>query len=105
MQRTITLPNDRTVTLGTYVKAWRQLKRLPPQETVHGFSWYLQTAGQILREMRRGVHDRINRHLPHPQGRDSIHDLRRDRCLIEDALNHRSFRRRYPHLNTRHIDT
>jgi hypothetical protein len=116
MPRHITLPNDRNVSLGTYVKAWRTLKTLPPQAPVKGFSFIYDTAGQILREIRHGIHDRINRHLTHPSGRDSIADLQCDRHLIEAALHRRTFRsgtgllrtrhlrRRYPHLNQRTLE-
>lgn len=114
MNRYITLPNGKHVSLGTYVKAWRELKRLHPGTPIKGWGWHLETAGQILQEIHAGVHDRINRHLPHPQSRDNIQEMHADRHLIMSALHRRTFRsgcnllrtryfrKRYPHLNHRH---
>lgn len=112
--KTIRLPNGRAVTLGSYVRFWQQVRRLPDAARVDGFSWIHDTAGECLAEIRRGVHDRINRHLVgRTFGRDSIADLQADRRVIEDALHRRTFssgtnllrtrylRKRYPQLNNR----
>ena len=61
--RLIRLPNGRSVTLGAYVAAWRAVKSLDPSRPCGGFDHFPEPAGDILREMRRGMHDRINRHL------------------------------------------
>lgn len=114
MKHTIRLPNKAAVTVGVYAAAWRTLKQLPPDRLVSGFDDFPMEAGEILGRIRFGVHDRINRHLAHPAGRDGQLDLRVDRDLIEAAIHRRTFRsgtgllrtrylrKRYPHLNSRH---
>lgn len=70
MQRCIQLANGRRVRLSTYVQAWRALRELPAAAPVTGFDHFPTPAGEILAELRKGLHDRINRHLPgHGQGR------------------------------------
>lgn len=58
--RVITLPNGHQCTIGTYLEAWRKLKSLPPQKEVKGWEWFPTSAQSILRDMSRGVEDRIN---------------------------------------------
>lgn len=58
--RAIGLPDGKRVTVGTYLDAWRKLKSLPPMETVKGWNWWSETAGQILHDISYGVQDRIN---------------------------------------------
>jgi hypothetical protein len=62
--RGFVLPNGRAVRPAVYVSAWRTLKGLPPGELVKGFGYDPERADHVLREMRYGLHDRINRHLP-----------------------------------------
>lgn len=57
---TIALPNSRRVTIGEYVRSWRQLKTLPPGKSVAGFNYFPASAHTILRELSFGVQDRIN---------------------------------------------
>lgn len=64
MRRYITLPNGKRCSIPMYVKAWRLLLTLPPQEPISGFSWWTESAADVLREIRAGMHDRINRHDP-----------------------------------------
>lgn len=63
MKRYITLPNGKSVSLSTYVNAWRILKTLDPNTRTPGFSYSFDTASDVLREIRKGMHDRINQHL------------------------------------------
>ena len=56
----ITLPNQRRVTLGEYVKSWRALKALPAHASVKGFDYCEKSAASILREISYGVNDRVN---------------------------------------------
>ncbi len=58
--RVIGLPDGRRVLVSTYVHSWRKLKTLPPQEPVEGWSWFAETASQVLADIWRGVEDRIN---------------------------------------------
>ena len=117
MKRFITLPNGKHVSLGTYTKAWQKLKRLHPDTPIRGWGWHFETAGQIIYQIRQGIHDRINAHYTQQTTRDHIQDMQADRDLIESALQRRTFRsgsnllrtryfrKRYPHLNHRLIET
>lgn len=60
---TIGLPNGRSCRLPTYVAAWKRLRTMKPDASVDGFGHFDQRADEILRELRRGMHDRINRHI------------------------------------------
>jgi len=62
MVRIITLPNGKQVTLGRYVQAWKKLLEIDPDTEIAGWGFEAQPASSILREMRRGLDDRINRH-------------------------------------------
>jgi hypothetical protein len=64
MIRLITLPNGRRVTLGTYVTAWRSILANPDAD-YPGFDHFPECGWHILVAIRDGLHDRINRHLPH----------------------------------------
>jgi len=69
-RRCIVLPNGRRVSLSTYVAAWRTLKAIDPKQQIEGFDWFSMAAGDVLKELRRGLADRINRHDPaYGQGR------------------------------------
>jgi hypothetical protein len=66
----ITLPNGKQCTLPKYVQAWKTLATVPEKELITGFFSFPHTAGAVRRELRRGLHDRINRHLAgYGQGR------------------------------------
>lgn len=58
---TIRIPNGKSIPLGVYVSSWKALKSLAPDTEIAGWSWHPVTAADILRELRRGIHDRINR--------------------------------------------
>ncbi len=60
-QLAVRLPNGRRVELRAYVAAWRRLLSMDAGEMVAGWDYYPCAAGDVLREMRRGLHDRINR--------------------------------------------
>jgi len=82
MKRYISLPNGRACGLPTYVKAWRTLKAARPDEQIKGWDHFATEAAEILRDIRYGVHDRINRHIPdygHGRKWDSNwqHDMQR----------------------------
>jgi hypothetical protein len=63
-RRCIVLPNGNRCGVATYVAAWHTLKTIAPDEHVKGFHWWPEKASRILRELRYGMHDRINRHDP-----------------------------------------
>lgn len=60
----ITLPGGRKVTIGEYVRSWKVLKQMVKdgrgRARVAGWNWWDTEAADILRQIRRGVHDRIN---------------------------------------------
>lgn len=52
---------DRTVPLGAYVAAIKRAKANPEAEFKHGLTtWRPTTGAEIVRQFRRGMHDRIN---------------------------------------------
>jgi len=57
----ITLPNGKKTGLGTYVSAWKAIKKLPPNASVPGFFDFADSAGRVLNAMRSGIDDRINK--------------------------------------------
>jgi hypothetical protein len=65
---TIVLPNGDDVRLRAYVGAWRALLDMPSEiragRTFLGWSHFAEDGEVILREMRRGMDERINRHVP-----------------------------------------
>ena len=64
MKRVVHLPGGRRVSLSTYVQAWKRTLSAPPETTFQSaFNWYPETREEILREFRRGLHDRINRRI------------------------------------------
>jgi len=73
--RFVTLPNQRRCTLGRYVAAWRALRAMNPAAPAAGFDDVPLPALEILRQLRRGMHERINRHLPaYGRGRKWTYD-------------------------------
>ena len=64
MQRVVFLPEGRQITLGGYVRSWK-LALAAPHNAVFkdGFNWYPEDKASVLREFRRGLHDRINRRI------------------------------------------
>lgn len=62
----VRLASGRRVSLAAYADAWKRLRRMDPRQ------WFRETPGSsfggtaadALREMRAGLDDRINRHIP-----------------------------------------
>lgn len=79
--RVVTLPNGRACGLGVYVTAWRSLidiTRLTPKALIKGFDHFPEEASRVLDALRDGLHDRINRHVPHyGKGRKWDHNWQR----------------------------
>ena len=64
MQRVVYLSQGRQVTLGDYVQAWKRAISAPDGTVfTKAFTWYPETKKEVLREFRRGLHDRINRRI------------------------------------------
>jgi hypothetical protein len=62
--RAFILPNGRACGVQKYCDAWRTLKTMLPTDSVKGWDHFPEKVEVILREIRRGIHDRINRHMP-----------------------------------------
>ena len=63
--RAVKLGDGRRISLAAYVAAWKRCLSLPADTPIgRGVSGLGETAGDALRELRYGLHDRINRHLP-----------------------------------------
>jgi len=63
--RYVTLGDGRTIGLGRYVAAWKACLDLPGNTRIgRGVNGWGQTASEALADLRAGMHDRINRHLP-----------------------------------------
>ena len=59
---------DKWVSLGAYVKQIRIAKAHPNAEFKHGLTcWWPCTGAEIMRQFRRGMHDRINAGIPYSQ--------------------------------------
>lgn len=86
--RTVVLPNGREVRLSSYVAAWKLLRAMDPSDLVDGFDAFGPVeAGTILRAIRQGAADRINKHSPaHSKGylwhQDHQSWLQRDARLL-----------------------
>ncbi len=73
MKRVIHLPNGKACSLPTYCAAWRTLKTIAPDAEIKGWEWYPIEARDILRDLRAGMHDRINRRDPrYGRGRQMV---------------------------------
>jgi hypothetical protein len=89
MKRLVTLPNGRACSLRSYCAGWRKLKTLSPDTQIGNWDDFPIEAAGILRDLHRGMHDRINRHIPgYGRGRkwDERYqaDLRRDAQHVDD---------------------
>ena len=94
MKRYIRLPNGKRCPLPVYCAAWVTLKTLDPDAEIGSWEWYPVKAKEILRELRAGLHDRINRRDPrYGRGRKWSDDyqvaLRRDARMVGDYAGHR----------------
>jgi hypothetical protein len=84
----ITLPNGNRTSLGEYVRSWRILKGMHGDKLVGRFSHFPQPARSVLEEISRGMHDRINRHIPgYGVGRKWHDDWQRETANAARALN------------------
>lgn len=93
-QRFVTLGNGQKVTLGQYTSAWKTARAMNPETGVRGTPSDPSgggTAGDFVREMRAGMHDRINKHDPQfGKGRKWDDTWQRDARNLKDTLARRS---------------
>ncbi len=93
--RCVIIPCGRPVSVRQYAAAWRMVRSLPPDTPIRARQWDHcdTTAGRVLRDMRHGLHDRINRHVPRygigrrwePEYAGDVARLARtlrDRCVV-----------------------
>jgi len=62
--RVVRLPNGKRVTLAEYLRSWKALRSMEEGAAVSGFSYRTETASSVRRELRKGIDERINQHLP-----------------------------------------
>lgn len=84
--RVVRLPSGKQVGLDAYVRAWKILRNTPGEVEVTGWNWYPTKAADVLRELRRGMHDRINRHVE-TRGRKHDPDWQRHLRLLAGRIN------------------
>jgi hypothetical protein len=58
----IRLPSGRWVSARAYLHGWKAVKNSDSSRLIAGWCWAPVPAGECLESLRRGVHDRINRH-------------------------------------------
>jgi hypothetical protein len=92
MTRFVDLGNGSQYSLAAYVQSWKQAKSLPldtPVKTVPG-QWWPGTVSDVLRELRSGIDNRINRHdTRYGHGRKWHHDWQRSALQTARAVNSR----------------
>jgi len=85
----IRLPSGRRVTIAEYCRSWRALKAMDPAARVGGWDHFATDAGAILRALREGMHDRINRRLAWSQDTRKWSPIwQRDMARASRDLNH-----------------
>lgn len=83
---TIGLPDGRQILLEEYVRSWRILITVSPTRQVAHWSHFPISAGEILTQIRAGIHERINRHIAgHGTG-----------AQVVQGMADRNFPRRHP---------
>ena len=62
---TIYLPAvNKRVSIGQYVQAVKKAKENPDAEFRHTLeTWWPGTGREVVQQFRKGIHDRINKHL------------------------------------------
>ena len=63
--RTITIPNGKRVSLGAYVKMWKLLKTMNPEEYVTGWQWFSVKVRDVLNDMSDAAEERLNAGIPY----------------------------------------
>lgn len=85
----IILGGGRRISLPRYIAAWKACRSLAPDIYIGpGVDGWGQTAAEALRDLRRGLDDRINRHDPaYGVGRKWSPDWQRHMMQAAIALN------------------
>lgn len=74
----IRIPSGRSVPVGQYATAWKKLLTIEPTARVPKWDHFDTDAGEVLREMRAGMMDRINKKDPrYPKGKKAGADYER----------------------------
>jgi len=86
--RVIILPSGRQVRLGEYVRSWQALLAMSPETRVDRWNDWSASARDILRDLRDGIHDRINRHIEwYGRGRRWAPNWQRQTRHLANAIN------------------
>ena len=88
MKRVIVLPNGKAVSLACYTARWKAVKAAPADAEIRGWDHFPTPAADVLRELRFGMHDRVNRRDPaYGVGRKWDADWQRETAHAARALN------------------
>lgn len=87
--RYTTLGCGRKIELGKYVAAWKACREMTPETWIGpGVNGWGQNAGEALADLRCGLDDRINRHIPgYGIGRKWHHDWQRATIQAAHQIN------------------
>lgn len=106
------LPNGRACDMAVYANAWRMLRTIPGDSMIRGWGDFPERAEDVLRDMRRGLADRISHVIPgYGKGRKwgyewqtgMARDCRKVREITGSRVRHYKFetceaRERFGHL-------
>lgn len=90
VRHAVRLGTGRLIPLGVYVAGWKRCLELPPETPLRRgvTGWWPTTVGETLADLRAGMDDRINRHLPwFGAGRKWQSDFQRHLRLAASAVN------------------
>lgn len=89
--RSIGLPNGKSISFTAFCSSWRQAKEIAkthPEALIKGWEWYPVKVDEVLREIRFGMHDRINRHVPgYGKGRKWAREWQLEARRTSNAVN------------------
>lgn len=95
--KTIYMGNGTTVSLASYIEGWKKALALDQAVMVKAGpgAWWPQSVAQVLEKLRRGMHERINRHVAgYGKGRKWSHEWQAGARQLTDLVN-------YPHMIVR----
>ncbi len=65
--RVIVLPSGKSVTIREYVRSWQACLKTSPDIQIKNWDWFPVSVGHVLRGIRVGIHERINKRGNLPQ--------------------------------------
>lgn len=89
VRRVVLLPNGRHCGIGVYVASWKSLLKAPAGSSIRGFGHFPESREAILRELRAGIHERINKHLSwFGKGRKWSYEWQIETMRLAHQVNH-----------------